>query len=97
MSKRQKFVNDPPAIQVRYSPEVRALAKQWAESYFEALGAEIPFDVPPGRVNLIEAVIEIEGQLDIESPKHGDGDSDNAYNAGYLLGVEIGKRMGGAR
>ena len=61
----------------------------------------IPFDNAPGDVNLIDYVVEIHDAIKQERAPHNpqtDFSEDCALRAGYLLGVEIGRRMaGGAR
>ncbi len=79
----------------------RQLAKQAADRYFAALAADLPFDTAPGDVNLVQSVTEIQDALMTERTAPDAEDTgfreDTAFRAGYLLGVEIGRRMGGAR
>jgi hypothetical protein len=68
------------------------LAKDAADHYFAALTAEIPFDNAPGDVDLIDACNQIQDAINEDGDK---SDADSAMNAGYLLGIEIGRRLGG--
>jgi hypothetical protein len=76
------------------------IAQDAAEAYFDALGAAVPCDGAPGDVNLVEAYTQIYDALAAEM-EHGDapapGCDDVAMHAGYLLGVEVGRRLGGVR
>jgi hypothetical protein len=82
-----------------------AIARDAAERYFAALASEIPFDTAPGDVDLIAAVNDIHDAIidddRFDDPKdfekHLQHRESAALHAGYLLGIEIGRRMGGAR
>jgi hypothetical protein len=78
----------------------RALAREAADRYFTALASEIPCDAAPGDVNLIAHAVDI--QAVIESTRSDEDIAndplDAALLAGYLLGIEVGRRLaGGAR
>src|SRR5688572_17215151 len=75
------------------------LARTAAENYFTALAREIPYDNAPGEVLLIEAAIEIEIAVrrDREANRQVTDRRAESLEAGYLLGVEVGKRIGGGR
>ena len=74
------------------------IAEDFATQYFDALTAEIPFDTAPGGVNLVEAVRHIETALMIETAARRTGwEAEFAMRAAYLLGIAIGRRLGGAR
>jgi hypothetical protein len=79
----------------------QALAAEAADRYFAALVREIPFDTAPGDVNLINEAMEIQDQVLREDPRAKSdpqpAQEQAALTAGYLLGVEIGRRMGGVR
>jgi hypothetical protein len=75
------------------------IARAAADKYFAALVADIPGDeTPGGATHLIDAAINIESEL-IATRKQLDAQSDHdvereaALHAGYLLGVEIGRRI----
>ena len=74
----------------------RQLASQWAERYVEALASDIPFDTAPGDIDLIAGVLQVYDRLESDRVAHGipHGTKDTALRAGYLLGIEIGRRMG---
>lgn len=75
----------------------RAIAAEWADRYFAALSAEIPGRDAVGGVDLILAASAIEDALRGGVKNRSSGD-DISLRAGYLLGVEVGKRIaGGAR
>jgi hypothetical protein len=76
----------------RTTLKARKLAADAADRYFAALASEIPFDTAPGDVDLIAAVCEIEDAIRGGPPTPGD-DDDAKLHAGYLLGVEIGRRL----
>lgn len=74
------------------------LAAEAAARYFAALAADIPYDVAPGEVNLIDACVSIQRAIIERADTSVNGYEEQAsMQAGYLLGVEIGRRMGGAR
>ena len=77
----------------------RELARQAADRYFAALAAEIPYDHATGDVSLIDAVTNIQhALLEDGYPRRQGFEEGSAMDAGYLLGVEVGRRMaGGAR
>jgi hypothetical protein len=96
----------------RTSPEhtctrAQALARDAADRYFAALVSEIPFDTAPGDVDLIAAFNDIQDTLlDGDSGPGKTPDTfgqwteqreQAAMHAGYLLGIEIGRRLGGTR
>ena len=72
----------------------QALARKAADDYFAALAAEIPYDTAPGDVHLIDRVCDIQEAVLKAGKRDG---QDAAFTAGYLLGVEIGRRLGGVR
>jgi hypothetical protein len=79
--------------QTRTPAEIARLA---ADRYFDALAGGAHFDSAAREVSLIDACIEIQDAL---HPWNSDPDRvHTALHAGYLLGVEIGRRMrnGGA-
>jgi hypothetical protein len=76
------------------------IAREAADEYFDSLTAEVPCDGAPGAVNLVEAYTKIYDALAAEMPHESaptPGCDDIAMHAGYLLGVEVGRRIGGAR
>lgn len=77
----------------------QTLARAAADAYFAALATQIPFDHAPGEVNLGDECTRIEMALDELGTfsKFEDERELIARRAGYLLGVEIGRRLGGAR
>ena len=85
----------------RNTKHAQQLAQRAADRYFAALAAEIPSDGAPADVSLVDVVCEIQDALLADSSVSYDKDDDRhdaALNAGYLLGVEIGRRLaGGAR
>jgi hypothetical protein len=92
---RQKSPTNTSATKAR--ARAQQLARDAAARYVAALGQEIPYDVAPGDVNLIDAVVEIQDVL-APASSHLEGSKEHAaLNAGYLLGVEIGRRIGGGR
>jgi hypothetical protein len=77
------------------------MAADAATRYFAALTETIPFDTAPGEVNLIAEVVAIQAAIEADRMRenarcHNDP-QDTALRAGYVLGVEIGRRMRGAR
>ena len=81
----------------------RELARKTVDRYFAALTAEIPYDYAPGGVELVTAWTQIAERLRRDDPKTTPNSSDAedrehfAVHAGYFLGIEIGRRLGGAR
>lgn len=78
------------------------LAKQAADQYFDALTADTPLDNAPGDLNLVAAFTKIQDAYLRDDPSLRDADEalrneDAAMHAGYLLGIEIGRRLGGVR
>jgi hypothetical protein len=73
------------------------LAKDAADRYFAALAADIPSDEAPS--DLLREALAIHDEIKHAGPKRNpDDQEDSALRAGYLLGVEVGRRMaGGAR
>jgi hypothetical protein len=73
----------------------KELAQQAADRYFDAIGTDLPFDTAPGDVNLLEAATEIADALRAftKTPNAPDTVEDCALRAGYLLGVEVGRRL----
>ena len=84
-------------IHVSQGPTPQQLAKDAADRYFAALASRIPFDSAPGDVDLISAVNDIHDAIMRERPMTEGYREQAAMDAGYLLGIEIGRRMGGAR
>jgi hypothetical protein len=86
---------------VTTTTEAQNIARRRVDEYFDALVREIPFDTAPGDVDLIAAAIKIEEALaadstpDDRTAAHDAGH--RAIHAGYLLGIEVGRRLGGAR
>ncbi len=87
--------------QARRAPEdPQQFARYLADAYFDALASNIPSDAP-GEVDLIIAATELSKLIaEIDRDRYADP-SDlremSDLRAGYLLGVEIGRRLGGAR
>lgn len=85
----------------RRSPQ--HLAREAADKYFAALAADLPFDTAPGDVNLVELCTQIHDAILRERQHEADqgyrrpnvDNEDSAMRAGYLLGVEIGRRLSG--
>ena len=77
----------------------RQIAGEAADQYIEALASENPSDAALGEVNLLLAVARIHDALIEEDARRGIQDrEDAARHAGYLLALEIAKRMAeGAR
>ncbi len=75
------------------------LAKDAADRYIEALASELPCDTAPGGVDLINAVNHIQDAIeDQEGYQIKVGwEQQSALEAGYLLGFEMGRRLGGVR
>lgn len=77
----------------------QALAIAAADLYFAALAADLPYDTAPGNVKLVDHCNEIQTAIQrkaqLEHPDRPEDAEDAAMRAGYLLGVEIGRRMGG--
>jgi hypothetical protein len=85
-------------MQVTQKLTPQELAKDAADRYFAALTSEIPFDAAPGDVDLIGAATAImDAIVDRDGTAKLGWEMGSALNAGYLLGIEIGKRIGGAR
>ena len=85
---------------LQQTAHARQLAETAAERYFGALAARIPFDTAPGDVDLIRAVCEIQEALTQRNPNADPvqelaANEDTELQAGYLLGVAIGRRMAG--
>ena len=84
-----------------HGPSPIALARAAADEYLNALAGDLPFDAPPGDVNLVEHFTKIQNALLKQggiTEDHPDIDSQNedaAMRAGYLLGVQIGLRLSG--
>ena len=70
------------------------LAREAVDRYVAALNSEIPSEAP-GEVNLIDAYTDIQEALLPEGADPNNHEP-SAMNAGYLLGIEIGRRMSGA-
>lgn len=86
----------PSIAEDRRTPQ--QLAKDAADRYFDALASDLPFDVAPGKVNLVEACVAIQDALLNHRPigmNISEDEQDAAMRAGYLLGVEMGRRLGG--
>jgi hypothetical protein len=79
----------------------RAFARKTADDYFAGLSREIPYDNAPGDVELVTACTLLEDILRQDDPKGASDDPADIRHfgllAGYLLGIEIGRRLGGAR
>lgn len=79
----------------------QAIARDGADRYFAAIVNEIPFDGAPIEVNLIEHYNAIRAAIERYAPyektRRLGWEEEVAMHAGYLLGVEIGKRIGGLR
>ncbi len=73
------------------------IAREAADRYFAALACEIPCDTAPGAVNLIEAANEIQDAINASSDRQLGWETQSAMEAGYFLGVEVGRRLGAAR
>jgi hypothetical protein len=83
------------------------LARSWADKYFAALEGELPTEIPPGNIALghgplkeiTEALARDVQNCWPEMPLTEDGTipADIQCEAAYLLGVQIGRRLGGAR
>ena len=75
------------------------MARAAADRYFAALASDLPFDNAPGDVDLLTAASDIAAVMEANARhEHTDHGVDSSLRAGYLLGVEIGKRIaGGAR
>src|SRR5207237_750284 len=100
----------PASLEARMSDSTKTqtaqqLAIAAADQYFAALASDLPFDVAPGDVNLVELCTEIQDAIDdgkrsetVDPIVELQWREDSALRAGYLLGVQIGLRMrGGAR
>ena len=95
----------PDVRRITRSREVaRQIAETAADRYFAALVADIPFDTAPGDVNLVNACNEVYVTLLKGRPERtkdaeiaADWREDAALRAGYLLGIAIGRRIGGAQ
>jgi hypothetical protein len=72
------------------------IAEDIADRYFSALASEMPIDATPGDVSLIEEGCSLALEIAKLDPGRSPDDFDAALRAGYLIGVAIGRRMGGA-
>jgi hypothetical protein len=79
------------------------LAEEAADAYFVALAGDLPSDNAPGDFSLLDQGLAIQ-DLIAESARHSHqrhGDASECPHcsmvAGFVLGVAVGKRMGGAR
>lgn len=75
------------------------IAEDIADRYFAAVASDLPCDVAPGDVNLVEGAVKIAGRItQLDRRLGGDRETrdwDAALRGGYLLGVAVGRRMGG--
>lgn len=77
-----------------HQPTAQEIAKDAADRYFADLASAIPY----GEVNLVDAVTKVQDALLSRYPDDvAFANEDAALRAGYILGVEIGRRIGGAR
>ena len=103
MSRTATVLPSPKHAARRNTSRAQQLAQTAADRYFGAIAAEIPFDNAPGDVDLISAVNDIQDARLRESKITGgsqitdvfDKRESAALHAGYLLGVEIGRRIAG--
>jgi hypothetical protein len=75
----------------------RELARAAADEFFDAVAGDLPSgEVDP---NLIERLNQIEDAISAGLDRNRDShmQEDVIRQAAYMLGVEIGRRMGGAR
>jgi hypothetical protein len=77
----------------RTTSKARKLAADAADRYFRAIASEIPFDSAPGCVDLIAAANAINDAIVGDEPPDANDEHDSKFDAGYLLGVEIGRRL----
>ena len=71
----------------------QAMARQAVERYFAQLTHDVPSD--SGDVNLIDAAVEIERAI-MRGRRYKEDRASAAGLAGYLVGVEVGRRLGPA-
>jgi hypothetical protein len=86
-----------PRKEPRGFAAARAHAAGAAARYFAALAGDLPYDIAPGNVALLDEAVKIHYILEEARGEGDDHGFDSALRAGYLLGVEIGRRLGGAR
>jgi hypothetical protein len=84
----------------RTAVDPQAMAHAVVDRYFAALAADLPYDTAPGGIELVTAASEIKDVIEARQRRDGivdDDGEDAALRAGYLIGVEVGRRIGGAR
>jgi hypothetical protein len=80
----------------RNTTRARQIACEAADEYITALAAENPSDTALIEANLLFAVVRIHDALIEEDERRGLHDRDDAArHAGYILALEIGKRLAG--
>jgi hypothetical protein len=81
------------------STRVRQIAREAADEYLAAVASQNPSDAALAEANLLFAIARIHDALVEEDERRGIHDREEAArHAGYILALEIGRRMaGGAR
>jgi hypothetical protein len=78
------------------STRVRQIAREAADEYLAALASESPSDAALAEANLLLAISRIHDALVEEDARRGIDDREDAVrHAGYILALEIGRRMAG--
>lgn len=87
-------MSDTPAE--RNITRARQIAREAADEYIAALAADDASEAALVEANLILAVARIHDALIEEDARRGIRDrEDAARHAGYILGLEIGRRLAG--